>query len=173
MSKLIDAARELRGTSELADSILTRRFPEAFESNAAAVPDESSSHREVLDEVLTDKFDTSAPGAVDKLLTVIVRLSNTVNSQRGQIEELLKHLPEEEVSDENKVKEVSAFRTALEASDARIGDLKIYYDLPTFKKLKQETRLIVAKELVAYAVARGREPSELWTVLVNNNGVIV
>lgn len=170
MSELNEAIASILGKSEMADAIIKRRFGDMVsESSAAPAEIDDEDYDRILDDVLSNQFNASDKEATRQLLAVVVELTEQVADLTDQLESAEKDVSEKP-DDEEIQRQVSKFRESIQGY--RVGDLKCYYTEKLLKSFKKDTRFLVAKELVEYAVSKGKEPSQLWNSLVQNNGAM-
>lgn len=168
MSELHAAIASIAGKSELADAIIQRRFGDMVSESASSTMEmDSEDYDAILDDVLTDQYKEKGDKAVRQLLTVILNLTEQIAELNESKDD---DKPSEPVDEEETQKQVEAFRSTLQGS--RVGDLRCYYTKALLGQMKKDTRYLVAKVLVEYAVDLKKEPAPLWSSLVQNNGAM-
>lgn len=169
------AIKSVIGTSEIADDLLRKRYPDEYEkiisesANSEDKPQEEE-HDKIVGEVLKGEYRTPNKETVRKLSHVILQLTERVESLEGLME--TKDLEEgDNIDDDTIAKQRSEFRNKI--SESRIGDLWHYYNENFFKSLKyQKTRVMIAQELLDHASANNKEPSQVWQTILANGGKI-
>jgi len=165
---LIDALHSVSGKSSLADYIIKNRFgdmvSESSSSDIALILDEDE-RQDIIEAVTRATYNKTGDKAVQELSAVILALldqlamSYDANSSKEE---------DNEDDAEATNTQMELFRASLVG--ARVWDLKHYYTPERLKSMKQETRALVAIELVNYSIENSKEPAYIWALLAQNNG---
>lgn len=178
MTDISDAVKSVLGKSPVADDIIRRRYAHMVsESAASAAPKTAEEYDELIDSVIENRFDVTGTNAVRDLLSVILHLTDKID----HLEDRLIHATNEsndEQDDSNtsqkdseNEQQLNNFRELI--SGARVGDLKLYYNERFLRTIKNnETRFLLARELVEYAKSQDKTPLDVWSLTVQNNGAL-
>lgn len=156
---LKDAMRAIAGQSPLADDIMKRRYGFSAEARTEPVAlATDTSLQDVIEAVLTNVYEPH-PNSVEELQQAIIHLATSAELAAEE---------QQEAENDDAEDKAEAFRLAIQGS--RVNDLKCFYVASVFEHLKPATRYTVARTLVEYAESHGKEPAQLWSILVQNNG---